>query len=166
MSSSLDTLVADERNQVVNKRRREIDEESIRERQEILTHVIERFKLGARTFDILKHCSAEPLLSLLCVLVSAKEGISDERGQTMPLVLCEWFAEQAEGVRSFPLRVTGFSVSKNYFELLKDDPSVQIRILMAEHPCVPSTILLRLRADQDLVVQKAAMANPCIPLAR
>ncbi len=166
MGSSLDTLVADERNQVVDKRRREVNEEDAIELQEILVRVVEKFRLSARTFDILKHCSAEPLLSLLCVLVGAKEDVSDGKGHTMPLVLCEWFSEQEERLRSFPLRVTGFYVSKNYFELLRDDPSVQIRILMAKHPCVPSFVLSRLRADQDLAVQKAAMTNSCIPLAR
>jgi len=158
--SGLDALVADSRVQVVDKRRYELLREGEEERQEILMGIIEEFELKSQTFEILKNCNAEVMLSILCVLI--KGGKED----AMSNELCEWFAKQPEKVRSFPLCVTGFNVSKNYFELLKDDPSARIRILMAEHPCVPPSLLSRLRADRDLSVQKAAMANSCTPLAR
>lgn len=160
--SRLDALVADENFQVVEKGRRESKKESL----EILSLIVEEFKLKPKVLENLKPLagSVESMFSILCVLV--KKDTPDNE-DTMSPELCEWFARQeSEMVRTFPLRIYGFKVPWYYFELLQSDPSANVRCVLADHPCIPFPILGKLRADRDLSVQKTAMANSCTPLAR
>lgn len=157
-STTLDTLVAEDFS-AVGKRREESEQECLR----LLTDIVTEFKMDQRVLETLTPLtrSAESMFSILCVLI--KDSSDTE---TMSHNLCEWFNRQSTQVKTFPLRIQNFKVPAYYFELLQDDPDVDVRIALAGHPCVPLHLLRKLKMDRDLAVQVIAARNTAIPVQR